>query len=131
MPATAAPQGPPSPKVRLFLSFSLLAVATALSGCSTPDDDDRSCPPTDTLARVTSIDGATVRVRLLQSSQGTGEAVVHAEGAEFLYFAGSLGECYPAERSGLSAGQEIEFLAGAWMESSPPQARVEAIVIRG
>ena len=105
--------------------------ATALSGCAGSDDGDRSCPARDTLARVASIDGDTVEVQLLQSSQGSGPATLHTAGAEFYYYAGSSDECYESRRDLLTVGQEIEFYAGAWMESYPPQAHVDAIVIRG
>lgn len=117
---------------RTFSPFlSLLVAVAALSGCADAEDDDRACPPRDTVARVTAIEGTTVRVHLMQSTQGPGEAVLHTDGARFLYYAGSLDACYPSSRSDLAVGQEIEFLAGAWMESFPPQANVDAIIILG
>lgn len=119
------------PSLSLPLLFFSLA---ALSGCAGGEDySDGECPPLNNLGRVTSIDGPTIHVHILVPGPGStpGDAVLHAEGAEFYAYAGSLDECFDQPRDMLTVGQEVEFFVDAWEKSSPPQAHVDAIVVRG
>lgn len=120
--------------MRVFpLSSSLLFVLVALSGCAESGYSDGECPPVNNLGRVTAIDGTTVRVSILQPGPGApiGEAVLRTDGADFYAYAGSLDECFDQPRDMLTNGQEIQFFVAVWEKSNPPQATVDAIVVRG
>lgn len=119
--------------MRLFLSLSLLVALAGLSGCFAPDGGDLTCPPSNNLGRVVAIEGATIRVQVLQPGPGAapGEAVLHTEGAEFYSYAGSLDECHEQDRGMLTTGQEIQFFVDSWKASQPPQANVDAVVVLG
>ena len=105
------------------------ALAFALAGCIDGSEADGACPPTNTTARIESIEGTSLRVQVLSPTYGP--AVLHTAEADLHSYAGSMDQCVESKRDLLAPGQEIEVFVDAWMESYPPQAHVDDVVVLG